>query len=40
MALPFIDYLNDNKYIGVDLSKVGVKLAKEYIASSTKKKAL
>ena len=41
MALPFIDYLNDNnKYIGVDLSKVRVKLAKEYIASSTKKKKL
>ena len=39
MALPFIDYLNDNKYIGVDLSKVRVKLAKEYIASSTKKKS-
>ena len=38
MAIPFIKYLNNNKYVGVDLSKVRVKLAKEYIASENCKK--
>ena len=38
MALPLIDYLDNNKYTGVDLSEVRIKLAIDYIKSANIKK--
>jgi len=37
MALPLIKYLDENKYIGMDLSKERIRLANEYIESQDPK---
>ena len=39
VAIPAINFLNDKKYIGVDLSKERIRMAEEYIAKKNIKKS-